>query len=121
MRPDVVAKLLKSMPKPPRTSPGVSSSPSVPKKKKPLARPVYMDEEDWKDLDDCARFHEAMFRYQGEEQSVSRNDVIVAFLTWARKAFWAEKGGKPKTEKDLQERARQHVERLAKKKDESEK
>lgn len=117
MRTDVVGKVLKnSMSTPPLSGPPVSS-PSVPKKKKPLARSVYLEEEDWKDLDACAHFHEVMFKLQGEEQTVSRNDVIVAFLTWARDAFWKDKGGKPKGEREVLEKAKQHAERLARKKD----
>lgn len=120
LRPDIARVLAVSMSHKPTTSPDVSSPPGVPLKKLPRASQVRMDDEDWKDLDEIARFHEETFRLQGAKQDVSRNDVIVAFLAWARGAFWDDKGGRPKNEKEFQEKVKQHVARLAKKRDASE-
>lgn len=95
------------------------SAPAVPKKEKkekPLARPVYLPKEKWEELDQVAKFEAAIFEMQGDAQPVSRNDVIVAHLDWSCREFWKDKGGRPETDAEFDEKVKRHVNRLARQK-----
>jgi hypothetical protein len=59
-------------------------------------RRVFGPKELWDDLTETAEFHTDAFKEIGASETVSRNDLIIAFLKWADKAFWDDKGGRPK-------------------------
>ena len=89
--------------------PGV---PKKEKKEKALARPVYLPGSKWEELDQIAKFEEAVFAEQGDAQDVSRNDVVVAHLEWSTRTFWEDKGGRPVNEADFRAKVKAHVQRL---------
>lgn len=91
----------------------------MPKKKRQEQR-VFMPRKKWEGLTEIARFQQEAFDLIGEEQSVSRNDVVEGFLTWAMKAFWADKSGRPASDKEWNEKVKRFSEYLKKRQEEAE-
>lgn len=71
--------------------------PHIRPKKKREERRVFLEPSQWADLTDAADVHTEAFRAMGVEETVSRNDLLEGFLTWAADVFWAEHGGRPST------------------------
>ncbi len=71
--------------------------PSLLPKTQKEERRVFLELALWEDLTDTAEFHTETFKEMGADEKVSRNDLIESFLRWALKAFWDDKGGRPKT------------------------
>lgn len=88
----------------------VASGPVLVPKKKTIARSVYLEPATWLELAEAAEFQTAVFEALGHEEKVSRNDVIDAFISWALKAYWDDKGGRPTTKAERAEKARRHAE-----------
>lgn len=96
--------------------PMVEKSPTLLPKEKPdrPARQVFLAPEMWRELSEAADFHTLVFKKMGVEETVSRNDLIESFLTWALDAYWDDKGGKPKTEAERSTRVAASAEKLKK-------
>ena len=90
------------------------SSPVLLPKKKVLDRRVFLSADLWAELSEAAEFHQAVFSAMGADETVSRNDVVAAFLQWAVVAYWEDKGGKPTSKADAETKAKRHAEQLAK-------
>lgn len=90
------------------------SAPDLRPRKKLVRKPVFLPQEVWDQLQECADFHGEVFREMGDDEKVSRNDIIQSFLKWAIDAYWKDKGGKPTNEKDRAAKVKRHAERLLK-------
>lgn len=87
-------------------------APTLLPKEKREERRVFLPKKMWAALDQCAEFHQAAFDFIGAKESVSRNDLIQTFMGWAIDAYWAEKGGAPKNEKDRAEKVKRFAEAM---------
>lgn len=81
-----------------------------------IERRVFLEPELFEELSECAEFQQTVFKAMGVEESVSRNDMIAAFLAWAVTEFWAERGGKPTSKSDLEAKAKKQAEKKLKQK-----
>lgn len=92
----------------------IVSGPKLFPKAKTKPRSLYLGADMWDELDEATEFHSRVFEALGSGQKVSRNDVIEAFLRWALDAYWDDKGGRPKSEKERRDKAVRHAEALKK-------
>jgi len=104
----VVGLIVPRRPKRARMSP----APDLRPKKKRQEQRVFLEAGEWKALTEIAEFHTLVFELMGHKERVSRNDILEAFLRWARDSYWEDKGGKPASPKDRQEKAKRHAARL---------
>lgn len=81
-------------------------------RKKLVRKPVFLSEGMWAQLDECTAFQDEVFAAMGEDEKVSRNDIIAAFLDWAVKAYWNDKGGKPGSATDRTEKVDRYAQYL---------
>jgi hypothetical protein len=72
---------------------------------------VYLPREMWKELDEIAEFHSEVSEKMGMSK-VTRTDMIESFLDWAVEEYWADKGGKPASARDRDEKSTRHAEKL---------
>jgi hypothetical protein len=86
--------------------------PTLLPKEKREERRVFLPRQLWKDLDECAAFHQAAFDELDAKESVSRNDLIQAFMSWARDAYWEQVGGRPKDKKEWGEKVKRFAESM---------
>src|SRR3954468_3121175 len=84
----------------------VNQPPLLLPKRKRQERRVFLDIELWAAMDEVAEFHQAVFKEMGADESVSRNDMISAFLEWAASSYWEDKGGRPASKADLHEKVK---------------
>lgn len=91
------------------------AGPDITPKEKKEERRVFARAELWSALTMVARFHSRVFELKGVDQKVSRNDTIEAFLDWAEKAYWEDKGGPPTSDDDFEAKAKAYAEKLKKK------
>jgi len=73
----------------PKSAPSLLPRPLRPDKR------VFLPPELWEGLSRAAKFHEEAFAKMDRHESVSRNDIIESFLTWALDTYWKDKGGEP--------------------------
>lgn len=97
----------------PKRRPTVTGPRLLPKKKT-ISRQVFLEPEMWEELKDTAKFHSDVFDAMEASETVSRNDLIESFLRWALDAYWEDKGGRPTSEKDRNEKVKRHAEALRK-------
>jgi predicted ArsR family transcriptional regulator len=88
--------------------------PTLLPKEKREERRVFLPKKLWKALDECAEFHQAAFDLLDAKESVSRNDLIDAFMRWAIDAYWEQHGGRPTGEKDRAEKVKRFAESMRK-------
>jgi hypothetical protein len=103
-----------------KKSPTVSGPKLLPQKAT-VSRQVFLTEEMWDELKEAARFHGDVFKRMGSSEGVSRNDLIDSFLHWALDSYWEDKGGRPTSEKDWDEKVDRHAEALKKQQQEAKK
>lgn len=77
-----------------------------------IARSVYLSPQLWDALKKTADFHTRFFKARGLDQVASRNDMIDSFLRWAVEEYWIDKGGEPTSEREMDEKADRHAEKM---------
>lgn len=64
-------------------------------KQKPVDRKVFLDADLWERLSKIAEFHTEVFSALNAKETVSRNDIIAAFLDEGAREYWKRVGGEP--------------------------
>jgi hypothetical protein len=75
---------------------------------------VYLPRQMWPELDEAADFQSLVFKHLGVEETASRNDMVREFLRWALELFWQDKGGRPISDKEREDKAKRFAELLRK-------
>lgn len=92
----------------------LTASPKIRRRKSDRKRmPIFLPAEIWKELSYAAEFATKGFEYSGKPETVSRNDFIEDAIGWALAAYWEDKGGRPTSAKQFEERAKAHGARVA--------
>ena len=92
----------------------LTASPKIRRRRSDRKRlPIFLPEEIWEELSYAAKFATRSFKHSGKPESVSRTDFIEDALGWALAAYWEDKGGRPETEKQFEERSKAHGARVA--------
>ena len=104
--------MLSSLPSDPPKEPVKIDAPHVRPKRKLIRKPVFLSQETWAALDECAEFEGEVFKAAKADQKVSRNDVIAAFLDWAIRMYWEGHNGKPESAVDRAAKVKRGVERI---------
>lgn len=87
--------------------------PQVKRRKRTTQRlPLFLPKELWQELSYAAEFATTAFKLTGQPETVSRNDFIEDSLLWALAAYWQDKGGKPATKAEFEQRAKAYAEKL---------
>lgn len=92
--------------------PPVTKHPTLMPKTKREERRVFLAPEFWAELTEVAEFHTEVFKAMEENETVSRNDIIEAFLRWAVDSYWEDKGGSPTGQGDRAKKVEAYAERL---------